>query len=127
MISLAAESAVQVAGRDHRLHSIGGDAIAFASSAMLLAVTEQEIAAELDRPLCAGQTCLADQVRTHPRQLALRVGRETGGTGTPPRQNPISSRPGIPGARYVLAVFAVFIGIGTVRQRVFEQLLTRNV
>ena len=70
------KTAVHVAGRNHGFHGIGDDGIALASAAMLLAVAEQQKAAEFDRPRCAGQIFFADKIGADACQLALRLVRE---------------------------------------------------
>ena len=70
------EAAVHVAGRDHGLHGVGDDGIALAAAAVLLAVAEQQEAAEADRARRAGQIFLTDKIGADARQLALRPVRE---------------------------------------------------
>ena len=70
------EAAVHVAGRDHGLHGVGDDGIALAAAAVLLAVAEQQEAAEADRARRAGQIFLTDKIGADARQLALRPVRK---------------------------------------------------
>ena len=70
------EAAVHIACRNHRLHGVGDDGVALAAAAVLLAVAEQQKAAEADRARRAGKIFFADEIGADARQLALRPVRK---------------------------------------------------
>ena len=90
---------------------------------MLLAVAEQQEAAETDGRSRAGQILFADQIRADAGQLALGLVREAAVqiVRHDEAQDGIAQK--LQTFVVVQAALPVFIGIGAVRQRVFENAL----
>ena len=117
------EAAVHIACRDDGLHSVGDDGVALAAAAVLLAVAEQQEASQTDGRSRAGQILFADQIRTDAGQLALGLVREAAVqiVRHDEAQDGIAQK--LQTFVVVQAALPVFIGIGAVRQRVFENAL----
>ena len=116
-------AAVQIDRGQDGLHGVGVDAGPAAATAVFLAMAQHQIAAQVQPGRHRRQTALADQLRPHPREVAL------GMVGTGPVEilghDEAQDRVAQEFQPLVAAqVFLpVFVGIGTMPHRVFQQAL----
>ena len=115
------QPAVEIHGGDDRLHRVGEDGRALAAAAALLPVAEADIIAQMQRARHAVQRLLADELGTQPAHLPLRHiriepveprRRDHAEHGVAQKLKPLVAG---------IAARAVFIGIGAVHERIFQQ------
>ena len=120
------KAAVQIGRCQNGFHRIGHNAVAVASAALLLSVSQEEKLSQSEAGCRLGQAALTHQVSTDSREVALRAVRQAAVQGIchHKAQNAVAQK-----LQAFVAAAAVppLVGIGAVGQRIFQKRLVLEV